>query len=68
MFSKRVDFITDNLLYRAEAQPGSAESASVWRIRKITIAEADNDIVETWANGSDAFTYIWDNRLSYSYL
>ena len=67
MYSKRVDFISDNELYRGEAQPGTPESIALWRVRKITISGVDNDIVETWADGTDAFTKIWDNRLSYSY-
>ena len=67
MFSKRVNFIDETLLYRGEAQPGTAESSPAWRIRKITIAALDNDIVETWADGTDTFTKIWDNHLSYSY-
>jgi len=67
MYEKRVDFITDNLLYRAEAIPGTLNSASVWRIRKITIAASDNDVVETWADGTDTFNKVWDDRLTYTY-
>ena len=67
MYSKRVDFINDNLLYRGEAIPGALESNAVWRIRKITISAVDDDVVETWADGTDAFTKVWDNRLGYTY-
>lgn len=66
MYAKRVDFISDNLLYKGEAVPGSATSDAVWRIRRVTIG-SDNDVTEEWANGSDAFTNIWDNRASLSY-
>lgn len=67
MYSKRVDFINDNLLYRGEAIPGSSTSSSVWRIRKIVIS-VDGDIQEVWADGSSEFIKIWDNRLSYTYI
>jgi len=65
-YAKRVDFITDLLLYRGEAVPGTAESASSWRIRKIVIGN-DDDVTETWANGDSLFDKIWDNRLSLTY-
>lgn len=67
MYSARVDFINDNLLYRGEAVPGSAEGSAVWRIRKITISAVDDDVVQLWADGTDAFTKVWNNRLGYSY-
>jgi len=67
MYSKRVDFIDDSTLYRGEAVPGSSESESVWRIRKITIA-ADNDVVETWAGGNDNFDKAWVDRAGLSYV
>ena len=65
-YAKRIDFITDNELYKAEAAVGSSESSPVWRIRKVIIAR-DNDVSETWANGTSAYDKIWANRLSYSY-
>jgi hypothetical protein len=66
MLSKRVDFINDNVIYRAEAPVGTSNSASLWRIRLITIA-IDGDIVETWAGGTDEFNKVWDDRLTYTY-
>ena len=67
MYSKRVDFINDNLLYRGEAEPGIFSTQSFWRIRKITISDIDDDIVEIWADGNDNFDKVWDNHLSYQY-
>jgi len=66
-YAKRIDFVTDNELYKAEADVGSAESSPVWRIRKVIIA-GDNDVSETWANGTSTYDKIWTNRFSYSYL
>lgn len=67
-YTKRVDFNTDQtLLYKGEANPGSAESEAVWRISYITIATADSDVVEIWADGNANFDNIWDDRLTLSY-
>jgi len=67
MYASRVDFISDELLYRGEAVPGTLNGGNLWRIRKIDIAESDGDVTTTWANGSDAFNKVWDDRLSYTY-
>lgn len=66
MYSKRIDFVTDNELYRGEALVGTQETSSLWRIRKITIA-SDGDVTETWASGTADFNKIWANRVSFSY-
>lgn len=66
MFAKRVDFVTDNEMYRGEAVVGSSESNAVWRIRKIIIA-ADSDVTETWAGGTANFDKIWADRASLIY-
>jgi len=67
-FAKQVNFISDNLLYRGEADPGTLTSAATWRCRKITIDATDSDITETWANGDSNFDKIWDNHLSFTYI
>lgn len=66
MFSKRVDFINDNLLYKAESAAGTLDSSPLWRISKVVI-ENDGDVIETWAEGTASFDKIWTNRLSYTY-
>ena len=68
MFALQVDFINDDLLYRGEAAPGTATSAALWRIRKITIDNSgEGDVVTTWAGDTADFDKIWDNRLGLSY-
>jgi len=68
MFAQQVDFINDDLLYRGEAAPGSATSAAVWRIRKITIDNSgEGDVVTTWAGGTADFDKIYDDRLGLTY-
>ena len=66
VYSKRIDFVTDNLLYKGEAVIGSAESAPIWRIRKIVIS-LDGDVSETWAEGSASFDKAWTDRLTLNY-
>ncbi len=66
VYSKRIDFISDDVLYKGEAEVGSSESAPVWRVRRITVG-ADGDVTEVWAGGTANFVNSWSNRLSYSY-
>lgn len=67
VYSKRIDFITGDDIYRGEALVGSTEASAVWRIRRIYI-DATGDISEKWADGSASFDKIWANRLAYSYI
>lgn len=66
VYSKRVDFINDNLLYKGEAAVGALESATVWRIRKIVIG-SDGDVTETYADGDANFDNAWTDRLTKVY-
>jgi len=67
VYAKRIDFVGENLIYKAEAEVGSLEAAPVWRIRKIDIL-GDSDIVERWAEGTAAFDKAWTDRATYTYL
>lgn len=68
VFAQQIDFINDDLLYRGEAEPGTALNAAAWRIRRITIDSAnEGDISTVWADGDNDFNNIWDNRLGLSY-
>lgn len=64
-YSKRTDFVGSDVIYKGEAIPGSSESAAVWRISKVVIV--DEDIKETWADGTSDFNQVWSNRLSLVY-
>lgn len=66
VYSKRVDFINENLLYKGEATAGSLETSPLWRIRKIEIGP-DGDVVQTWANGNSNFINRWSDRLTLTY-
>ena len=64
IYAKRIDFVGNNIIYRGEALPGSSESASVWRIRRISLI--DEDMSEEWAS-SGAFANAWTARTSLVY-
>lgn len=64
-YTKRTDFVGDDVVYKGEAAPGSAEGAAVWRISKITFVGEDID--EKWAGGTADFDKIWTDHLSLIY-
>lgn len=66
VYSKRVDFVSDTVLYKGEAATGSSEASAVWRIRRITLG-ADGDATEVWASGNANFDKVWANRVALSY-
>jgi len=66
VYSKRVDFISESVLYKGEATVGSLENLAVWRIRKVTIG-VDGDVAEIWADGNANFDKQWTQRLVLSY-
>ena len=65
-YAKRVDFVTDSLIYKGEAPVGSFESDPVWRIHRLVLSP-DGDLVETWASGDASFSYSWSDRATYPY-
>jgi hypothetical protein len=67
VYAKRIDFISENEIYRGEAPVGTLETAPAWRIRRIVIA-SDSDITETWATGNAQFDKAWSNRSNYTYI
>lgn len=65
-FAKRVDFISESLLYKGFAAPGTLDSNPHWSISRITIG-SDGDVTEQFALGSDAFVNAWTDRLTLTY-
>ena len=64
-YSKRVDFVGSDMIYKGEALPGANDIDPVWRICKITFVS--EDIVEQWAEGNANFDKMWSSRLNYNY-
>lgn len=70
-YSRRADFVGDTIIYRGEAAPGAVESDPVWRIKRIEFTlgtDGNQDVIETWAGGTDDFINRWSDRLSLGYL
>lgn len=65
-YSKRMDQVGDDVIYKGEAAPGSSEADAAWRICKVSFL--GNDLVEEWANGTADFVNVWSARQSLSYV
>ena len=63
-YDKLID-VDGNYTYVGEAVPGSASSGALWRVKRIE--EVGDDLEIRFANGSEEFTNIWDNRASFTY-
>lgn len=55
---------TANVVYVGEAEIGSATSAAVWRIQKVSTSSG---ISLTWADANEFYDNVWDDRTSLSY-
>ena len=56
-----------NPVYIGWAAPGSATSASQWKIQKLTYDANNKLITKKWADKSARFNKVWDDRASYTY-
>ena len=61
-----------NLTYRGYARPGSLTADPVWQISFLTYDGNDNVTSITWpqvptGGASSGFTFVWDDRASYTY-
>lgn len=56
-----------NPVYIGKAQIGSATSASSWAIKKLTYDGNDNPTSIKWADGTETFNKVWDDRTGFTY-
>ena len=56
-----------NPIYMGRAAPGTATSAAAWQIRKLTYDGSDNVIAIQFADGTNDYDQVWDNRAGLSY-
>ena len=63
-FKRIVDEASASVTYVCEAAPGSASSAAVWRVQRISVSGAVTTI--SYA-GTGAFDQVADNRVSLAY-
>ena len=64
-YTKRVDTISDELLYKGEAVPGTGDSSPLWRVSRVEIVS--DDVTEKYANGSAEFIHVWSDRATLTY-
>lgn len=64
-YAKRLDTINDNLFYNGEAPAGTLDASPRWRIKRTTIT--GDDVTVEYAEGTDKFDKVWDDRLTYNY-
>jgi len=64
-YTTRNDVPSGTLEYKGWALPGTATSASSWRIKKSSFV--GTVFSEEWADGDIEFDNVWDNRASLSY-
>ncbi len=65
------DYTGANLIYAGYSRPGTATSVASWQIAKFTYS-GSNLVSITWPQNASGkatseYTYIWDNRASYTY-
>lgn len=60
-----IDVASGTVTYFGFAAPSTATSAAGWRILKQTVSGSITSIL--YAGGSLEYSFVWDNRASYSY-
>ncbi len=55
-------------IYIGKALPGTVESDAGWQINKITYDAPGNLIGNSFADGTNSYNKIWDDRADYTYL
>lgn len=64
-YSQIIDEASATVTYIGKAEPGTAESASGWQIKRIQVVGSETII--TFADGNASFDNVWDNRAALSY-
>lgn len=59
-----IDDSTTNLTYVGQAEIGSTTASSVWQIFRL---DELSGLSLKWADSTDQFNKIWDDRASYNY-
>ena len=63
-YNKLID-VSGDYTYIGEAVPGTSQSASTWRIKRVEQIGPDYNIL--WASGSAEFDKVWNDRTTYIY-
>jgi hypothetical protein len=65
-FPRRIDEVSDMLIYLGFAAPTTLESQPLWKIKRIRKIGNQWDI--GFAEGDEKFEHIWNNRASLDYF
>jgi len=66
-FDQCIEYSSGNAIYIGLANPGSSKASAVWAIKKLSY-DGDSNMVEArYADGTDDFTKVWNDRATYSY-
>jgi len=62
-----IDDVNGNqsLMYFGFSKPGTATSAALWRIMKLSVSGGVSTF--TYADGDDSFNNVWNDRVSLAY-
>lgn len=63
--AKRVDVVTDDLIYVGEAPAGTLDNEPRWRIKR-TLVNGEDVAIE-YAEGTDKFDKVWTDHTNYNY-
>ena len=63
-YTSKIDVASSTVTYIGKAQIGASTSDPVWQIKRILVS--GNITTISWANGTDAFTNVFDNRAAES--
>ena len=64
-FTQKVEKVDSATTYIGVAQIGTSAASAGWQIYKVTVSGTVTSI--EWAEGTDAFTNIWNDRATYTY-
>jgi hypothetical protein len=62
------DPASSTVTYMGLAAPGTATSAALWQISKITFDGSGNFLSQKWADGNGNLDNVWDDRASLTYV
>jgi YD repeat-containing protein len=57
----------DNPIYIGKAEKGTSVTDTHWQIQKLTYDANNNPTDIEWAEGTDEFIFVWNDRASYTY-
>lgn len=64
-YTQLIDYVSSSVTYIGYAEPGTAQSSALWRIKKMVTTGDDLEIV--FADGNANFDNVWNDRASLSY-